>query len=121
MPSKYDSKSGSPKKSRVQKYRGGGAANPRAMKEQQRAMLQRSFVPQGLTPAAPRPRPTPPSNAPGMGGGMGLCLTRKKEKKPGAVEDLRCHLRWRILVKNPKKRDLLAPLLFNPVVTRVPG
>tara|TARA_R110000824_G_scaffold50815_1_gene141634 strand:+ start:2538 stop:2852 length:315 start_codon:yes stop_codon:yes gene_type:complete len=72
MPSKYDSKSGSPKKSRVQKYRGGGAANPRAMKEQQRAMLQRSFVPQGLTPAAPRPRPTPPSNAPGMGGGMGF-------------------------------------------------
>ena len=73
----------------VKKYRGGGTVKARndlsrAMKEQQRAMRQRSAAPGGVQlpqpmPTSPRrrPSPQPPPSAPGMrGSGMGLGMKK---------------------------------------------
>lgn len=84
MPSKYDSKSGSPKKSRVKKYRGGGLSSAqqgllRSAQEHSRntgQALRPPYQGVGMGPAMPVPsrrsRPKPPPGAPGMGGGMGF-------------------------------------------------
>ena len=70
MPSKYDSKSGSPKKSRVKKYRGGGLSS--AQQGLLRSAREHSRnTGQALAPQY-RARPKPPPSAPGMrGSGMG--------------------------------------------------
>ena len=70
MPSKYDSKSGSPKKSRGKKYRGGGLSS--AQQGLLRSAREHSRnTGQALAPQY-RAQPKPPPGAPGMGGGMGF-------------------------------------------------
>jgi hypothetical protein len=72
MPSKYDSKSGSPKKSRVQKYRGGGMLPADKRKMRSAAVLQGGGMGPPMPVPSRRSRPTPPPGAPGMRGGMGF-------------------------------------------------